>query len=108
MSQTRKTLAFNAFLARRMSQKEDMLQTKEAFGSLDHCRNALNSVQSLADFVFDVAQELLVYADQLHQRNDPADLEIVEITDIEEARLLALPRRRRGKRLMFFNSPDGI
>jgi hypothetical protein len=48
------------------------------------------------------------HAYQLQQRNDPADLDIVEITDIEEARLLALAQRRRGNRIMFFNSPDGI
>jgi hypothetical protein len=108
VSQTLKTLAVNAFHAWRMSQNEDLLQTIDAFCSLDHYRNGLNSVQSLADFVFDVAQELLAYADRLQQQEDPADLDIIEITDIEEARLLALARRRRGKRLIFFNSPDGI
>jgi hypothetical protein len=91
-----------------MSQKEDLLQTREAFVSLDLYHNALNSVQSLANFVFDVAQDLLVYADRIHQQEGPADLDIIEITDIEEARLPALARRLRGKRLVFFNSPDGI
>ena len=67
MSQTLKTLAVNGFLAWRMSQKEDLLQTSDAFFSLYHYRNGLNSVQSLADFVFDVAQELLAYADRLQQ-----------------------------------------
>lgn len=70
MSQTLKSLAVNALLAWRMSQREYLLDSKEAFGSLDHYHDALNRVQSLADFVFDVSQELLIYADHLQRQNE--------------------------------------
>ncbi|CDF37459.1 unnamed protein product [Chondrus crispus] len=70
--------------------------------------HALNNVLSLADFDIDVSQELLLYADQLEKEKSRQEEDTEEVTDAEAARLFALARKRRGKRLIFFNAPDGI
>lgn len=44
VSQTLKTIAANTIIAWHMSEKEQLLHNKEAFGSLDHYRNELNCV----------------------------------------------------------------
>ena len=108
MSQTFNSLAVNAFIAWRIAQVEHLLQTAEALVELDHYRHALNNFQSLADFVFDVSQELLVYGDQLENEKSRQEEDTEEVTDAEAARLFALAQKRRGKRLMFFNAPYGI
>lgn len=69
-----KTLSVTAVTAWRMTQKEDMLLTKEAYVDLGHYRGALNGVQSLANFLFDLSRELLAYSDQLLNMEAVPDL----------------------------------
>jgi hypothetical protein len=40
-----------------------MMHSKDNFQSLDNYRTCLNSVQSLADFIFDASMELVAGAD---------------------------------------------
>lgn len=108
VSQTLKSIAVNAFIAWRMAQKKELLISKEAFGSLDSYRDALNHVQPLADFIFDASQELLIYANKLEKSDASAQKDVPEVTGEENARLVALAHRRRGQRLRFFNTPDGV
>ena len=50
-TQSFKKLSIKAFIAWRMEQKKDFLESKQAFQSLTSHRHALNQVESLADFV---------------------------------------------------------
>lgn len=107
VSQTLKTLAVNALIAWRMAKPEDLLCSKAHFGSLEQYRDAVNSVQALADFVFDVSKELLAHADKLERDQDDHSGDTEAIGDEESARLQQIVRRQ-GKRLLFFNSADGV
>lgn len=108
VSQTIKTLAINAFIAWRMDQKKELLETKETFQSLNFYRRSLNEVESLADFTYEVSRELLNYAKSLETS------EIVEtpnddvVSDQDLQRLCSLAARRKRKRLLFFNGADGV
>lgn len=62
VSQILNTLNVNAFISWRISEKEDLLVSKDAFGSLESYLDILNHVQPLADFISDSSQELLTYA----------------------------------------------
>ena len=108
--QTMKTLAVNAFIAWRMSEKRSLLQSREEFHSLKYFRNSLNAAQSFAEFIYDTSTELLAYADELRRAEDAN--EAIECTDEvspdEVVRLRTLALRRKKKRLWFFNGMDGI
>ena len=109
VSQTIKTLAVNSFIAWRISEKKGMLESKEAFHSLDYFRDSLNALESLADFVCNVSSELLTYADKLRRAEEAEvpDGDLPEVSPAEVIRLRALALGRKKKRLWFFNGPDG-
>lgn len=111
VSQTFKTVAINAFIGWRMSEKAQLLEDKVQFGTLDSYRDALNSVESLADFIYVASRELLAYAENLSkldgtgtelENNDP------EIGAQEATDLIRMAASRKKKRLHFFNSANGI
>ncbi|PXF43989.1 hypothetical protein BWQ96_06222 [Gracilariopsis chorda] len=105
VTQTLKTLSVNAFISWRMSQKRDLLQSKETFRSLKSYRQALNGIQSLADFVHDASKELIFYAQSLGTEDNA---ETLEVPQDEIQRLHTLARTRKRRHLVFFNGPDGI
>ena len=110
--QTIKTLAVNAFTSYRLQCKSKYLGSQEDFGSLNSFRASLNSVQSLADFIFDVSEEILEHADIL-QRASTRDASMSHaLTDSMSgavtSRLSSLGKSRKRKRLLFFNEEDGI
>lgn len=109
VTQTLKTIFINAFIAWRMCQKRSRLESKESFESLEKFRHSLNCVQSLADFSFDCAQGLLMYADQieLQTQANATQGEVEVLNDQEFERLKGLAHRRKRNRMAFFNSRDG-
>lgn len=92
-----------------MSERRSKLQTIETFNGLESFRNALNSVQSLADFAIDSAKGLLIYAEQLDKelnaRINEGDSEVVSDREFEALRFLALNCKRN--RMAFFNRTEG-
>jgi hypothetical protein len=98
-----------------MRQRKDLLESKESFQSLEYYRGCLNSVQSLADFVFDASRELFERADILKQEirresesNNAGDLISSDIMGDQASRLRAAAKSKTRYRLSFFNSADGI
>ena len=73
-------------------------------------RDALNNVQSFSYFILDVSKELLAHADGLRSapNSDAYDSDSQPLDDSKISRLRALALKRRSKRLIFFNSPDGV
>ena len=63
-----------------MSEKAYFLDSKEEFDTLDHYGKALNSLESLADYVYVVYRDLVVHDENL--RNEDA---IKKETEAEEA-----------------------
>ena len=61
------TILVIAFVAWRMLDKEDLLQTRDSFGDLQKYRQKLNGVQCMTDFALDTSLELLQHADELAQ-----------------------------------------
>lgn len=80
MTKTLKPLAVNSFIAWRMSQKEDLLLSKDAFGSRQIYRGSPNHVPPLADFILDSSQYLLTYAEKHEKCSDSAKNDIVKVT----------------------------
>ena len=75
-----------------------MLQNKHSFHSLEYYRNSLNTLGSLADFVYDVSTELLSYADELRTAEDSdEDSQTAAVPPGEVARLRALALDRKQK-----------
>lgn len=110
VTKTPKTLFVNAFIAWRMCEKRDLLQTRSTFGSLDNYRHSLSCVQSLADFAFDCSRELLAHADKVEKetlRNNPEDDEDEALSDREFERIRLLAGRKKRNRLAFFNGSEG-
>ena len=59
VTQVFKSIAVNAWVAWRQLEKEELLESRESFKGLDAYRNALNKVESLADFIFELTLDLL-------------------------------------------------
>lgn len=59
MSLTLKTIAINAFVAWRMFQRQDRLETIQSFKSIENYRNSLRKMQATADFMCAASKELL-------------------------------------------------
>lgn len=113
VSQTFKTLAVNSFIAWRMTTRKDLLQSKETFQSVDCYRRNLNKIQSLADFVYDVSKELVLYSEKLKKEADSggrdqigAEAEVV--AGQEASRLHSMAIQRKRKRLLLFKGAEGI
>jgi hypothetical protein len=106
VTQTFKTLAVNAFVSYRLHQKVDLLQSQETFRGISAFRGAMNSVQSLGDFIYDVSPDLLAHSDRLGQEararevatgsaGDPEDA----LSNAEVARLSSLASSSKRCRL---------
>lgn len=111
VSQTLKNLAVNAFIAWRMRQRSDLLESMDKFGGVDKFRTALNKVQSLGDFIFEVCPELLRHADRIATERDASETPNAETVDTDNAtgaRLLKLAKQRKANRVDFFNTEDGM
>ena len=108
VSQTIKTLAVNSFIAWRMTQKRNLLESRVSFQGLNSYRNSLNTLESLADFIYEASRELLNYAQFTET------LEVNEVDNHTEIscenlqRLCRLAAARKGRRLLFFNASDGV
>ena len=102
ISQTIKTLAINEFIAWRIFQRRDLFEDRASFRSLDSYRIALNKVQAMAEFIHDVAIELLSYADKIQEsRNKSEDQELGEVNSEDATQLRNLALNRRSNRLIF-------
>jgi hypothetical protein len=116
VTQTFKTLAVNAFVGYRLHCKGDLLQSREAFRGINSFRAAMNSMQSLADFIYDVSPNLLSHADRLEKEARAREREAAAassalneeiLSDAAVARLSAQASLRKRRRLDFFNDDDG-
>jgi transposase-like protein len=68
-------------------------------------------VQSLADFIYDVSRELLIHAEKLgwDSSTTPATASpSVGVSNAELTRLHGIAKRRVRKRILFFNTEDGL
>ena len=90
-----------------MYERHDLLESAETFRSLEHYQNLLNKVQSTADFMFDVSQELLFHASNvvLAEKDDSVDGELVSAP--ERNRLITLAHSKKINRVASFKSPEG-
>ena len=106
MTQTFKTLAINSFIARRMEQKKDLLESRQAFQSLTSYWHSFNPVQSLADFGYEVSRELLI-SQSLETGDAVCGEEIDGVSDNEVIMLCNITARRRQKRSLFLTEQMG-
>lgn len=60
--QVLKTMAINAFIAWKVTERRDLLQSNNKFRSFDAYRNNLNKMQSTANFMLDAALDRLYNA----------------------------------------------
>ena len=88
-----------------MSQREDLLLSKESFRSVEMYPDELNNVQLFPDCIIDGSKELIAHADGLrsapnsdvyHSNSQPLD-------DSETVWLRVLALKRRSKRFTFIN-----
>lgn len=108
VTQVLKTVCVNAFLAWRIFERRDLLQRVEDFKSLDSFRNALNKVQSTADFMIDASLDLLSHAKTLGAEEELME-PLEEVVGTEERRaLISMAANRKRKRLKIFNSDKGV
>lgn len=107
ITQVLKSLSINAFLAWRIFERRDLVNTSATFKSLDNYRCALNRVQSTSDFMVDASLELLSHAKSIHCNTlaGPSDH---DITVADGNKLMQKARGTKRRRLEFFNSEDGI
>ena len=99
--QTLKTLAVNAFTSYRLQCKAHLLESRDAFGGMKRFRDFLNTVQSLADFIYDVSGELLQHADGLQVSSAVPDVMNAPAGNISKAclsRLSSLAKSRKRRR----------
>lgn len=110
VTQCLKTLAINAFVAYRMNECKEYLQSKETFRTLTYFRGKMNKVNSLSDFTIAAAEELLDVANHLDLMPHAATIATAHhVVGVgEKNRLIALARTRQRNKLAFFNSCDGI
>ena len=108
VSQTIKTLAVNSFIAWPMTQKRNLFESRVSFQSLNSFRYSVNTVESFADVIYDPSRELLNYAEFTES------LEVKEVDTHNEIsgenvqRLCRLAVARKRRRLLFFNTSDGV
>jgi hypothetical protein len=94
-----------------MEVKSSLLETSQTFRGLNEFRSSLNSVQSLADFIYDVSREPLIHAETLRwdSSTTPATASpSVGVSNAELTRLHGIAKRRVRKRILFFNTEDGL
>lgn len=107
VSQVLKTVSLNAFFAWRIFERRDLLLTMEDFKNLECFRNAVNKVQSTADFMLDAALEILAHASALCPERS-GEHETAVMNPQERRALVTLAAGRKRRRLEFFNSDRGV
>lgn len=108
VSQVLKTVSINAFIAWRIFERRDLLQNLGEFKSLERYRNALNKVQSTADFMLDSALDLLAHAQSIGAANSPHKKSVDSVGMEETRALIVLAAGRKRRRILFFNSDKGV
>lgn len=106
-AQVLKSLSINAFLVGRMYKRRDLVDSTEAFRSLETYRSALNRVQSTAGFMFDASLELLSHAKLLHCDALVGGNED-QVTVCDEKELIQKAGRKKRQRFDFFNLESGV
>ena len=102
---TLKTLFVNEFIAYRMSERPELMETPCSFQNVNLYRQNLNNVESLSDFCFEACTELFRVADTLRQsyqsvQESPA----VVVNDSEITKFCELARKIKGNRLAFLTA----
>ena len=113
VTQVFKSIAVNAWVAWRQLAKEELLKSQESFKGLDAYRNALNKVESLAEFIFELTPELLTYAEHLNKNvnSNPSRQERRRVDKLRKPQIQRLIRKAKQRyryRLKFFNGGDGV
>lgn len=112
VSQVLSTIAVNVFIAWRIFQRQDLIQSDNSFKSMESYMNSLRKVQPMANFMFDTARELISYAAtiQIQERKVSEDgTEMRHAPSNQEARgLIQLTLSKQRYRIDFFNSVDGV
>lgn len=106
-SKVLKAIAVNAFIAYRMCRGYDLLETDGTLKSLVLYWERLNIFKVTADFINDVARELLVCAASIISEETQNKQE--EITEETEAqRPISLAKKRKCKHMSCINSSDVV
>jgi hypothetical protein len=102
-------LLSNAFIAWRIAERSDLLQSASSYETLDKFRHNINNVQPQSEFVWDIARELLTYADKVARLEEAQirHLGATALTELEKIRLRNLAKNTKRRRLSFFNTQDG-
>ena len=101
-------MALNAFFGWRMFERHERLETSQTFQCLGNYRNLLNKVQTTADFMFNVSQELLSCSASIliaGREGENADQKVVGKEEIGTINQLA--HSGKSKRFSLFNSTEG-
>lgn len=116
-TQSIKTVAVHSCFFYRLDVKSELLKTTDALRSRSDFRASLNSAQLPSDFAFDATWELLVPRHAAHgetvqraaaTRAAAAAIASLKSTTGDELRSLdGIERRRKGRHLLFFNTPGG-
>lgn len=108
IGQTLKTLFVNAFLAYRMNERLDLVETPCSFQSVHVYRQNLNNVESISGFCFEACTHLLRYANSSRQSEESIDESPKVVVSANEVnRLRELVRKSKRNRLVVFNSVEG-
>ena len=85
------------------------MERKDTFQGIQQIRNSLSSVQSLADFFYDLSTEMLIYSETLQGElfEGGAVVRNTEVSSSEVAVLRAKASAGKKKRISFFNSQEG-
>ena len=113
VTQVFRSIAINAGVASRQLEKEELLESRESFKGLDAYRNALDKVESLAEFIFELISDLLKYAEQsekdLNSPNSPRGKpKENKLKKKQVKRLISKAKGRHRYRTTFLNGEDGI
>ena len=84
-----------------MFKRQELLQSEAEYKSRDRFINSLNKVQATADFMSDIATDLLHYASTLHD-DEKRNEDLPEgITGTEKETSISMAKVRKRKRLGF-------
>lgn len=111
VTHTIKTIAVNAFIVLLIFKKALLLERRYECGTLDRYQNSLNSVQSLAYFVYVSLIALRTHAEIFEKQRKPETAIVNNITELwagEVRELITLSSYRKGKRIKCFNGPGSV
>lgn len=104
-----KTDSINCFIAFRMIQRKNFLESDETFVNLDRHRHSPIKVTSFGDFVFNVCPTLLKHARSIATKEDSETAEERSVPkSLEKVRLLSLQKSKKQNILPFFEFSEGF